>query len=282
MKNLKQWGKYLLFQVIIPNIIWFVIISIPSAITGLIFFVKAIIDYANNQAVPTALFVTQVVAAGICILTLIVDVVYLIYRLVHRRNHPVFPKLESEYKITHSEQELFFRDREHIAFRQHVDFVSLKNDLRHFDHTYYWTGQKYVKSTLINGSERGIVLTDSIRNSSPYNVTVDYPRAINYNQADNYSLETIVEDANRSMIPHLCKMIKCSTKSLKLKVTAPVGLLQNAQAFVSTDYQGDIILDPKRPLTPSRVGDNEVFEYEWQDLDLLHCYTIAWEFAKNG
>lgn len=282
MQKLKNGIKYLMFQVIIPNVIWLIIISIPSAIAGLFFFTKAIIDYANNKAIPTALFIAQLVAAGICILTLIADIIYLVYRFFYRKNHPIFPKLESEYKITHSEQEFFFRDREHIIFRQHIDFVSLNKDLKHFEHTYYWSGQKYIKTILTKGKERGVILSDSNRTSSPYTVSVDFPREIAYNQSDNYSIETIVEDENHSMIPYLSKMIKCATKNMTLKVTAPTGMLLNVRALVSTDYKSDIILEPEKTLSPIKVGDNEVFEYSWQDLNLLHCYTLAWEFNNDN
>ena len=279
---LKKWAHYLLFQVIIPNVIWIIIISIPSAITGLIFFTKADIDYANNNTISSTIFILQLVAAGICILTLIADIFYLLYRFFYRKKHPVFPKLESEYKITNSEQEFFFRDREHIIFRQHIDFISLNNCLKHFEHTYYWSGQKYIETKLTNGIERGIKITDSNRTSSPYTVSVDFPREIGYNQADNYSLETIVEDENHSMIPYIGKMIKCVTKTMKLKITAPTGLLHNVRAQVSTDYKGDITLEPETTLIPSIVGDNEVFEYSWHDLNLLHCYRLAWDFANGN
>lgn len=282
MKRIKEWAKYLLLQVIIPNVIWIIIISIPSAITGLIFFTKAVIDFAKNKAGYKTLFIVQLVAAGICILTLIADIIYLVYRFFYRKNHPVFPTIESKYKITYSEQEFFFRDREHIVFRQHIDFVSLKEDLKHFEHTYYWSGQKYIKTILTSGTERGVTVTDTNRTSSPYTISVDFPREIGYNQMDNYCLETHVKDENHSMIPYLGKIVKCATKSIKLKVTAPIGMIHNVRALVSTDYSGDIILEPEKKLNPSKVGDNEVFEYSWNDLDLLHCYTLVWDFIDDN
>lgn len=276
MKKVGAFFLWLFNQVVFPNIIWLGIIGAPSAIVAITYAFRIVIQ----KELLVENFVIFLICILICIVTMLVNIVGVFIWRVQKKKESVFQKVTSDYEIDSAEFELYFKDRTHIVQRQSARIISCIEGLETIDHTMMWTGQKYIRSELSSDS-RGMSLIDSKRKNPPYDVQIKFDEPLPCNVPKRYGFETVVEDANESMMPMLSKVIKCKMANLTMKVSAPQGMIVNAKGCVTTDSMRDIEIKPAIEIKPKRVGDMELFEWDVEDLELLRCYSISWEFAKN-
>ena len=273
--------KYLL-NLIVSNIIWSIIISIPAAIMGIFTTIKIIKIQVLAQQIPIKWVVLHIITIGICIILLVINIIYCIYKVYVNKKRPSFPKIESDYIIKKSEFELFFRDRANIEQRQSIELQVLKDNFSRIVNTIYWTGDKYLGSKLLKGAEANLRLEENVRSHSPYKVSIIMPEKVKRNDIFSYSMQTVVNDDDESMEPYLSKVIKCQTEELILKLTAPVGLVENVKFLISADQAKELVLEEPDIITHRKVGDYDYYEVKLKNLELLHYYSLTWKFSNNA
>lgn len=277
--GLGQWFKkafhYLVHGVIIPNVIWAVLLSIPA--TG-IYIWKLVMELATNETLPHNYFVIFLCAIGGAVVLVIIDIVYLVRYYSSKKCRPSFPELTFDYKVSDAEYELYFIDRTHIVQTQAINMVALKDGLENIDHRMGWTGQTYVGSSLTDKC-RGITLTDTTKSTFPLCVSINFNKPLKRGERAFYEFESKVEDPTCSMVPFLAKAIKCETDKIRIKVTAPRGMIKKANGCVYADGMRQIRLKEPVVIYSNRAGACDVFEWEIEQLELLRYYSLEWEFA---
>lgn len=193
---------------------------------------------------------------------------------------PTFPPLESSYIITNVEIELFFENREHITQRQTISFCVKDESLDSISHTMTWTGDGYSGSQLDKTSiQRGYQLTEAESSASIFKITVTFPEEKRVGDTGTYCIETKVTDTKHQMMPFLARLIKCPTKQLSLKITAPPGMIQSCKRMVTADSTCDFILSGPKPVNLERVGNLSYYQYKFDNPDLLRYYRLHWVFT---
>lgn len=276
--HLKKLISYLWHQVVFPNLIWTAMIGVPSAVAYAYGMYKTISNYIATGNITKTYLVLAIVSSVINVLILIWGIFYIIYYVGHKKNVPDFPKLTFDYRVNSTEYELFFETRENIIQTQCVHLEALNDNLEEISHNMTWTGQKYCKSVLDPECDSA-VLIDTNRTSAPYTVKVKFNHPLRRGDRAYYKFRTYVEDASMSMMPYLSKIIKCQTEKLVIRVTAPTGMLKNAYFRVTTDSLQDIQLDEPKQIPAKSVGHYDLFEWTVENLELLRCYSICWEFS---
>lgn len=277
-ERFRKLVSYLWHQVIFPNVIWTAIIGVPSAAVCAYGVYKIIASFISSKEIPVAYLLGSIVTLIINVIVLIVGTVYIIYFFRHKRNLPKFPELTFDYRITSSEYELFFETREKIIQTQCVALEALNDNLEDVSHNMTWTGQNYIKSELDKDC-KGVSLLDSDRTSAPYLVRIKFEHPLRRGDRSSYKFRTYVEDPTSSMMPYLSKIIKCQTEKLVIRVTAPRDMIKNAYFCVTTDSLQDIQLDMPKSIPVKNVGHYDLFECTVENLELLRCYSITWEFT---
>lgn len=277
-KRLQDLACYLWQQVILPNLIWTAFIGVPSAGVSAYSIYKMVSEFIRVGTIPTPYLVLTIVTLVIDLIILIIGILYLISHFLNKRNVPAFPKLTFDYKVISSEYELFFTDREHITQTQDVCLEVLCESIEEITHNMTWTGQKYCKSDL-SSECKDVELVDTDRTTPPYSVKIRFKHPLRSGDSASYKFQTRVEDQSRIMMPRLSKIIKCQTDKLMIRVTAPKGMLKNVVSVVATDYTLDIPLGNPKPIPAKSVGLYDSFEWSIEELELLRCYSICWDFS---
>lgn len=280
--TLKKWGAYLISQVIVPNVIWTALLSIPSAFLS----VKAITDIAAavmvSKAIPLNLLVTAGICTLICFLALLSNLIFLAYKLLHKEQ-PImqFPSLESSYRYSLMEYELYFKDREHILLRQTFHFEVSAENLTSISHIMQWTGNSYKPAVLSPESQqKGYHLKEKQKSAAMFGFDIVFPEPKAKGYSGSYSFELELEDLKLAMIPILAKLIKCETDKLVLKVTAPPGVIESCERLVSADITCDFILSEPQPVLLEKVGEYHCYRHTFTDLELLRYYMLRWNWAS--
>lgn len=270
-----------LWGVIVSNIVWLTILSIPSSIWGIKYIVAAVSAITAGGSVPIHILIISGICTLICLFSLLGVAVFFLYNLLHKEQPP-FPSLESAYKLTRMDCELFFQDREHILQRLTVHFEVTAESLEAIPHTMHWTGSGYKPSTLVEKSlAKGYSMREKKRSASTFSFEVVFPEKKEKGYSDSYSFETVVEDAKHVMLPSLSWLIKCESEELILKVTAPPGIIQSCEQLISVDFPCDFILSEPQPVEPELVGNHHCYKYSFTDLQLLRYYMLRWEWTDT-
>ncbi len=268
---------YLWNQVIVPNLIWSAIVTIPSALCFAYSLYRSYKLIMISQPLPMHYLVMILGSGFVCLISLTLYIIYFFHYLHHKKNINIFPSFTTDYRISEAEYELFFRDRQHLTQTQTVTIISQDDSLREIKHTMNWTGQQYIKSVL-SPSCRNMTLIDTTRKTAPFSVIIRLDNPLQRGSPVQYSFTTEVKDASCSMIPYLTKFVRCQTEKLTIKVTAPKGMLKNVHRCIYGDPELDIPLDAPVPVQANNAGDYEVFEYTFSELELLRYYAICWSF----
>lgn len=274
----KRFLRFLWKDVIFTNLIWSVIVGLPSILAYIGYVWHTVVQFSKSNNIPPRYFTVTTIVIVLCILLLALYTIYFVQQWRSKKRRPVFPALTFDYKITDAEYELFFRDRNHIVQTQSANIISLKDNLASIDHNMAWTGQTYIQSALTSRCI-GMTLTDTTRKTSPFRVSINFNQPLVCGQKVFYEFQTTVEDPTCSMIPHLTKVIKCQTEKMTIKVTAPAGMLKNVRTCVYADDMRDIKLREPTAISSKRVGDYDLFEWPIKDLELLRYYSLEWDFS---
>lgn len=276
-KLMIKFFRYLVFKVIIPSILWICIVSIPSSFVGVWSISTCLKQYIGSEIIPVSLKITVVVCFLISLLSFISSITYFVIRRKEKLN---FPSIVTDYCIKTSEFELFFKNRENIIQRQTISFKILSQHFKEFIHCMNWSGESYTSSAISEASHRkGYSLTDSNRKTPPFSITVSLPEEKDRGFSDEYSFESQLLDNAHEMEPHLSRFVKCKTGCITLRVTAPEGLLKNCCCYIAADSNSEIMLSPKEPVLPKKIGELQYFEWKIIDVELMHYYFLAWEFC---
>lgn len=270
--------SYLWHQVILPNLIWMALIGVPSAVAYAYSMYKTIRSFIETGTIPGCYLALAVVTLAINAIIFVIGIIFIIYHVFHKKNVPDFPKLTFDYRVTSAEYELFFENREKIIQTQCVYLEALSDNLEEISHNMTWTGQKYCKSVL-DLECKDVELIDTERESAPYAVKIKFKHPLRRGDQAFYKFQTYVEDESLTMMPYLSKIIKCQTEKLVIRVTAPKGMLKNTYFKITTDSLQDIQLDEPKPIHAKSVGPYDLFEWTVENLELLRCYSICWEFS---
>lgn len=292
-EKIKGFPKYLVKDVIIPNVIWNKLLGILALLASLLGggrFIACWKATLDGKSISTFDRVFIGVCALICILDLIFLVIYFTYGNYLRRQLknapntvPAFPPLESSYSILHTEFELYFKDREHIVHRQSITYKVTSDRLDSIRHNMQWTGDGYHGSKLIPESQnKGYKLEEVKTSPTQIEIRIVFPEEQPKDHTDTYSFETEVTDFHHYMQPHLNRLIKCHTDRLSLKVTVPEGMIQSCQYYISADLTSDFILSGKKRVNYERVGNFYCYRHVFENLELLRYYRLEWEFAKTA
>ena len=276
--GLKKILSYLWHQVIFPNLIWTAMIGVPSAIIYAYGIYKTISGLIKSGNVSGFYLTAAIVASVINTVILLGGITYAVYYIRHKKNVPDFPKLVFDYRVTSAEYELFFETREKIIQTQTVHLEALNDNLQEISHNMTWTGQTYHNSTL-DPDCRCASLVDTKRTSAPYTVKILFNHPLRRGDHASYKFRTYVEDNSLSMMPYLSKIIKCQTEKLVIRVTVPKGMIKNPHLKVTTDSWQDIPLGASTPIPAKSVGHYDLYECSIENLELLRCYSICWEFS---
>lgn len=284
-KALRNGVSYLLFQVIIPNVIWLVLLSIPSAIFAVKAIISSVSSIIDGQPIPTNVLVTAGIGTLICLLALLSNILFVLFRFLRKKEPPVNqfpPTLETTYKINDAEYEIYFKDREHIFQRQTIHFEVTAPELRSIPHTMQWTGSSYKATTLDAQSlQQGYQLLEREKSSSIFGFDVLFPEKKVAGDVGTYSFETELEDAAHDMIPILARLIKCKTDKTTVKVTAPLGYIHSCEKLVSADVPCRLILSGPEPVTLEKVGEYSCYRFEFTKPELLRYYILRWKWART-
>ena len=263
---------------LLPNIAWTILISLPSAIAGLVSSAKLLLTKFSNASIPWYLILIFVIANIICVSVLFIDSVLCIYYFYTKKKRPVFPTITSDYQVESAEFELYFRDRTHIINKTSTQIIALKDEVKELVYNMMWTGQTYKKSELISGADRGIKLIDSTRSSSPHKISIQFNRPLSRYNKEKIEFHTHVEDKDQLMLPFYSKVIKSQMDQMTIRVVAPVGLLKNVNYLITADQAREIILEKPKELPCKKIGEYEVYEQQVSKPELLHFYVISWSF----
>jgi hypothetical protein len=276
--SIGSFAKYIFVDVICSNIIWIMGISIPAALIGMFKSVYIISVILAGQVIVTSDVALALVGISICFLALIIDISYFIHYLLLKKHKINFPKIATDYKIISSEFELYFTNRELIKQRQRIEFEVLADKLNVISHRLSWSGQQYLGSKLSDESiKKGFSIEESNRCVAPFDVKVLFPDK-KRTYRESYEFESELRDDNHQMLAVLSRLIKCQTNSLTLKLTVPDGLVKNVNYYIHGDSANEIPLSTKVPIIGTRVGNLMYYEKSIDNLDLLHYYTLEWEF----
>lgn len=281
-RGFRKTLSYLWHQVILPNVLWTIIIGVPSFAIYAYGMYKTINSFLQNSSIPQQYLVWTIVSLifnGVALVALIIGVVYFANYIRRKKNTPVFPKLTFDYRVTSTEYALFFKNRKEIIQTQKVNMEALNDNLEEVTHNMTWTGQKYCKS-ILDMQYDGVELIDTDRSCPPYTVKIRFKHPLRRGDKATYQFMTYVEDDSKAMMPYISKVIKCQTEKLVIRVTAPRGMLISPHFRITTDSYQDIHLDEPIPIEAKSVGpDYEMFEWTVENLELLKCYSICWKFS---
>lgn len=275
IKSIKDFISYLVFEVIVPNIVWVGMTSVVVGILGLKKTMESFVRLFDGD-ISIKLKIYAVLLTIICVLDCVLGIVLLV---VYAKT-PRFPKVESDYTVLDSEFELYFKDREHIINRQKITYLVTSKTLDRIPHTMTWTGNTYKGSQLSEESKaRGYKLEERKSSASIHRLNVVFPRELSFKEKDEYEIETIVLDENHEMCPFLCRNIKCQTEHLTLKITAPIGMIENCVYYVSADLPGDMPLSDQIKVNKEQVGDVICYKHTFDNVDVLRYYRLSWRFT---
>ena len=268
--------KYLINDVIVPNVIWFGLGLVAVSIIGSAKTLIALLNYLSKDTIAQRECIIALVSIVVCLFGGIIGIIC----LVKSKNGFNF-QIASTYTIVDSEFELFFETREIIVNRQKISFMVTASSLDKIVHTMTWTGSKFGKCDLDDDSKRrGFELKEVKKSAEIHVYHVVFPREYQFGEKDSYIIETHVEDANHSMLPFLSRHIKCQTDLLKLKITAPIGMIKNCEYFISVDQEGEMKLSEPLAVDHELVGNYYCYKQQVSDLDMLRFYRISWQFCS--
>lgn len=284
--------RYLITQVIIPNVIWTALLGIPSAVFGIIYIVKGCQEFVAIGNVSPRTLAVAIVCVAICFLSLLFTVIYFFYQIHLNKQHtqgkgqeahqaPPFPPIRTGYAIVRAEFELHFKDREHLLQRQKIMYRVEEENVDAIDHTIQWTGDGSGQTRLKQGSyNKGYRLKET-KAGNVLCVQVQLPEKKGPGFTDSYTLETEVSDTEHQMLPILSRKIIAPTEWLCLKVTVPEGMIQDCERFVSVDFPPQHPLSEPITVEAESFGDNLCYQYEFKNPELLRYYILRWAFAEN-
>lgn len=285
--------RYLITQVIIPNVIWTALLGIPSAVFGIIYIVKGCQEFVAIGNVSPHTLAVAIVCVVICFLSLLFTVIYFFYQIHLNKQHtqgkgqeahqaPPFPPIRTGYAIVRAEFELHFKDRKHLLQRQKITYRVEEENVDAIDHTIQWTGDGSRQTRLKNESfKKGYRLKET-KAGSIRCIQVQLPEKKGPGFIDSYTIETEVSDTKCQMLPVLSRKIISPTERLCLKVTVPAGMIHNCERFVSVDFPPQHLLSEPVSVEAESFGDNLCYQYEFDNPELLRCYTLRWVFAENS
>ncbi|MDR1770505.1 MAG: hypothetical protein LBS02_07705 [Hungatella sp.] len=266
-----------LFQDVLANLLANIAyIAITGAITALVSIassVTVIIIQTKGDLVP-----------GYCwlllALSLLIGVVCLSFAIiffVKRSCRPNFPIIKADVKYEKAIIELFFKDRENIFTSVEMRLEVLCDELKKMTKKFTWSGSGY-KSTVLQKAKGNYTLKDTTRKHSPLEFEVIFDSTKVRGDKIWYKTNTVLEDLEHIMQPHLSQLIKNPTDYLELRVTAPVGLLNNVVFVEYADTTAEIPITKPLRLSEKNVGNLETYEYRINHPNILHNYRIEWEF----
>lgn len=288
-KSLSEKISDFVEKIVLPNIMWYLVISTFSALYGMKYVVAGVLEIIKLGS-PSAL---SLIIAGICIVTCIACIVVGVAVIWNLRKHDmvgknindgiVIPEIEMGYEIDKAEFELYLKDRETITQRQTIKFRVVGEELKSIPVNMNWSGSGYGGSFLTKETiDKGYKL-EVERNSSPIiRLYVVFPEAKHCGDTGEFSIESHLEDKTHTMWPTLGRLIKCKTKQLCLKVIAPPGLISKCERFVTVDQVGDIVLSPAVDVPKERIADYICYQHTFKDLELIRYYRLKWEFVDTN
>lgn len=286
--DIRNGLRYLITQVIIPNLIWTALLAIPSAVVGIKYIVDGCLELAATGGVSPRTLVIAGVCVGVCLLSLLSAAASFFYqrRLSKKGGQeahqaPAFPPIRTGYAIVSSEVELYFKDREHIVQRQKITYRVEEEHVDAVEHTIQWTGEGRPQNRLKKESFRKGYRLEETRVGNTVNVRVLLPEKKSPGFSDTYTLETEVLDTGHQMAPALARRIISPTESLRLKVTVPEGLIQDCERLVSVDFPPRYLLSKPAPAEAERFGDNLCYQYALEHPELLRHYSLRWTFTGD-
>lgn len=285
--------RYLITQVIIPNVIWTALLGIPGAVIGIIYIVKGCQELAAMGSISPLTLAIAIVCVVVCFLSLLFTVIYLFYQIRLNKQHkqgaeeqeahqaPPFPPIRTGYAIVRAEFELHFKDREHLLQRQKITYRVEEENVDSIDHTIQWTGTGYRQTRLKKESfNKGYRLKET-KAGNIICVKVLLPEKKGPGFSDSYTLETEVFDSEHQMFPALARRIMTPTEWLRLKVTVPEGMVQSCEQFVSVDFPPQYRLTEPISVEAENFGDNLCYQQEFRNPELLRYYVLRWIFIEN-
>lgn len=258
---------------ILANLVVIIITGIVTAVISIGTSVLVVIRQTQGQTVPIHCWIVLSFSLLIGILNLIIGIVC----LVKRSKRPAFPAISSDVRYEKFVTELFFKDRENIFCSREVKLVVLCEKLEKITKQFIWTGSGY-KSTVLEKSMGNYTLNDSQRKHAPLSYEIIFDSVKRCGDKVAYKTKTEVEDSGHIMQPFLSHMIKGPTDFVEIRVTAPVGLLKNAQFVEYADREAEIPISAPILLEAKNIGNLETFEYSVKFPELLHNYRIEWTF----
>lgn len=281
--------RYLITQVIVPNLIWTTLLGIPGAVIGIKYIVDGCLELATTGGVSTRTLVIAGICVGVCLLSLLSAAASFFYQRhlskegkQETHQAPAFPPIRTGYAIVNSEIELYFKDREHIVQRQKITYRVEEEHVDSIEHTIQWTGESRPQNRLKKESFRKGYRLEETRVGNTVSVKVLLPETKSPGFSDTYTLETEVLDTGHQMAPALARRIISPTESLRLKVTVPEGLIQNCEQLVSVDFPPRYLLSEPTPVEAERFGDNLCYQYVLEHPELLRHYSLRWTFIEEA
>lgn len=280
--------RYLITQVIVPNLIWTALLGIPGAVIAIKYIVAGCQELATTGNISLRTFVIAAICVVVCFLSLLATVAHFFYqsylnkqRRQEAHQAPAFPPIRTGYAIVSSEIELYFKDREHISQRQKITYRVEEENVDAIEHTIQWTGESRPQNRLKKESFRKGYRLEETRVGNTVNVRVLLPEKKNPGFSDTYTLETEVLDTGHQMAPALARRIISPTELLRLKVTVPEGLIQDCERLVSVDFPPRYLLSEPTPVEAERFGDNLCYQYGLEHPELLRHYSLRWTFIED-
>ena len=268
--------KYIMTDVIVPNIIWVGLGLFLASIIGISNTLKALLTFLSQGTLAQRECLIALVSMILCLFGGVVGIICLA-----KAKKGFNFQISSTYTVLDSEFELFFETREKIVNRQKISFMVTAPSLDRIVHTITWTGSSLGNCDLDAESKRRGYTLKKVKNSSEIHVFyVIFPKEYKFGEKDSYSIETFVEDNNHSMLPFLSRHIKCQTDLLTLKITAPIGMLDDCKYFISADQEGEMRLSEPISVERELVGNYYCYKQKVTDLDVLRFYRISWQFCS--
>lgn len=268
-------------SIVFPNIIWTFVVNIPSFFVSIACAVSYIKQIATNSEGDIWCLIIIVVCTCICALTLLTNIIAAFYWVWQKKNTPFSAKLETKYKLSYSEVEMYFKDREHIVLKQKASFQVVADELENIRHVMQWSGEKFGETRMSKRTEQKGYRLNIDKHGSIVDVSVVFPEKKFKTFKDTYEIESDLGDPARNMNRSLSRLAKCETDKLCLKITAPTGMIKRCERLVSADSSCDFVLSKPEEVHPDSVAQYDYYRCDFENLDILRYYILRWEFDRS-
>lgn len=187
------------------------------------------------------------------------------------------------HDISYEKQECYFtfNSRTDVTERTVLTIKALRNGIDQVTHHAYWTGSSFDGFTIKECNKQHHY--ENIQGKKlPYICVLTFDQALEKEETATWELHSDAKDIRRIMSPYYAQTITFKTKTLKLVINAPKGMLTNVKKVVYADTKMSKNLEVSRdPLLPEKDKTNckrEQFVFNIDPPNLMYSYSIEWTF----